>query len=186
MTLGLCSIAENFSDLRRKYKEGDAVVIANPKTDEFQVGVGWWLPCLLGVAWLGGSMLCLLCLRRPCEPALAGPFAGLPRSPPPPPLPHVPWRLGLLSCVGAARKGDTPVACCRCFSQIARTLLLPGMLKTLVNNKFLKMLDGLRVRFRLCWHWCGNTHRIAPTSRNALPLCPLLVPALPVTGRGCY
>ena len=37
LTLGLCSIEENFGMLRRTYREGDAVVVANPKTDEFQV-----------------------------------------------------------------------------------------------------------------------------------------------------
>ena len=37
LTLALCSIDENYTYLRHKYKLGDAVVLANPQSDEFQV-----------------------------------------------------------------------------------------------------------------------------------------------------
>jgi phenylalanyl-tRNA synthetase beta subunit len=47
LTLGLCSINENFKDLRRPYREGEAVVLANPKTEEFQICRTMLLPGIL-------------------------------------------------------------------------------------------------------------------------------------------
>jgi phenylalanyl-tRNA synthetase beta chain len=37
LTLALCSIEENYGFLRHEYKLGDAVVLANPQSEEFQV-----------------------------------------------------------------------------------------------------------------------------------------------------
>jgi phenylalanyl-tRNA synthetase beta chain len=47
LTLALCSIDENFTYLRHPYKLGDAVVLANPQTEEFQICRTSLLPGLL-------------------------------------------------------------------------------------------------------------------------------------------
>jgi len=47
LTLALCSIEDNFDFLRHKYTLGDAVVLANPQSEEFQIARTSLLPGLL-------------------------------------------------------------------------------------------------------------------------------------------